>query len=104
LPVRIRKDDVVLVLSGNDRGKRGKVLRVYPDKNTAIVQGVNFHKKHTRPTKMRQESGVLEKETPIHISNLKVICPKCGRPARTSHVETADGRRERICKKCGEII
>jgi len=104
LPLKIRKDDLVVVLTGNDSGKRGKVLRVFPGKKTAVVQGINFHKKHTRPTKMRQQGGVLEKECPIHVSNLKVICPKCGQPARTSHVVSGEDRRERVCKKCGEII
>jgi large subunit ribosomal protein L24 len=104
LALRVRKDDVVVVLTGDDRGKRGKVLKVFPGKSTAIVQGVNFHKKHARPTKARQESGVIEKEVPIHVSNLKVVCPKCGKPARMSHAEGAEGRRERICKKCGETI
>ncbi|MFQ5907026.1 MAG: 50S ribosomal protein L24 [bacterium] len=102
--MRIRKDDLVVVLTGDDRGRRGKVLKVFPGKKTAVVQGINFQKKHTRPTKMRQEAGVLEKEGPIHVSNLKVICPKCGQPARMSHLVSREGARERICKKCGEII
>lgn len=104
MPTKIRRDDLVVVLTGNDSGKRGRVLKVFPDKKTAIVQGINFRKKHTRPTKMRQQGGVLEKEGQIQLSNLKVVCPKCGRPARTSTTLSADGKRERICKKCGEMF
>jgi large subunit ribosomal protein L24 len=104
LPTKIRRDDLVVVLTGNDSGKRGRVLKVFPDKNKAIVQGINFRKKHTKPTKMRQQGGILEKEGQIHVSNLKVVCPKCGRPARTSTTLSADGKRERICKKCSEMI
>jgi large subunit ribosomal protein L24 len=94
----------VVVLTGNDRGKRGKVLKVFPGKNTAIVQGIKFHKRHTKPTKMKQQGGILEKEGPIQLSNLKLICPKCGAPARTARTETVEGKNERMCKKCGEII
>jgi large subunit ribosomal protein L24 len=103
---KIVKSDTVLVLSGNDRGKTGKVLKVFPNKNRAVVEGVNLIKKHSRPTRDLPQGGIIEKEGPIHISNLKVICPKCNRPTRIGVRILEDKSKVRYCKhsNCNEII
>jgi large subunit ribosomal protein L24 len=96
----VKKNDTVLVLSGKDRGKQGKVLRVNPSKGTAIVERVNLGKKHTRANPQRNvKGGILERETPIKISKLQVVCPSCGEPTRTGKHHTEAGS-SRYCKKC----
>jgi large subunit ribosomal protein L24 len=96
----VKKGDNVVVLSGKDRGKQGKVLRVNPVKGTAIVERVNFLKKHTRPNPQRNiQGGILEREAPIKLSNLQVICPSCNQPARTGTHRTESGAT-RYCRKC----
>ncbi len=103
---KVVKNDTVLVLSGNYRGKTGKVLKVFPKENKVIVEGVNFIKKHMRPTQQFPQGGIFEKEAPIHISNVKVICPKCNRPTRVGIRILEDKSKVRYCKHqdCGEII
>lgn len=103
---KIVKSDTVVVLSGNDRGKTGKVLKVFPDKNQAVVEGVNMIKKHSRPTQQLPQGGIIEKEGPINVSNLKVVCPKCNRPTRVGVRILEDKSKVRYCKHpdCGEII
>lgn len=103
---KIVKSDTVVVLSGNDRGKTGKVLKVFPDKNQAVVEGVNMIKKHSRPTQQLPQGGIIEKEGPINVSNLKVVCPKCNRPTRVGARILEDKSKVRYCKHpdCGEII
>jgi len=96
----VKKGDTVVVLSGKDRGKQGKVLRVSATKGTAIVERVNFFKKHTKPNPQKNiQGGILERESPIQISKLQVICPSCNEPARTGMHRTAEGST-RFCKKC----
>jgi large subunit ribosomal protein L24 len=96
----VRKGDNVLVLSGRDAGKQGKVLRVNATKATAIVERVNFLKKHTRPNPAKnQKGGILERESPMPIAKLQVICPSCNQPARFGSHRTADGS-VRFCRKC----
>jgi large subunit ribosomal protein L24 len=103
---KIVKSDTVVVLSGNDRGKTGKVLKVFPDKNQVVVEGVNMIKKHSRPTQQLPQGGIIEKEGPINVSNLKVVCPKCNRPTRIGVRILEDKSKVRYCKHpdCGEII
>jgi len=103
---KIVKSDNVLVLSGNDRGKTGKVLKIFPDKGRAVVEGINLIKKHTKPTQELPQGGIVEKEGPVNISNLKVICPKCNEPTRIGIKILEDKSKVRYCKntKCGEII
>ncbi len=103
LKFKIRKNDRVQVITGKDRGKVGKVLRVIPRKSRAIVEGVNIVKKHQKPTPGSQ-GGIIEKESSIHISNLMLICPKCTDPVRVGFKILEDGSKVRICKKCGEVI
>ena len=97
----IRKNDEVVVLSGKDRGKKGKVLRVIPSKGTAVVERVNLLKKHTRKNPQKnQQGGILEREAPISLGKLQVVCPSCDKPTRIGSKTTADGERSRVCKNC----
>ncbi|RMH15590.1 MAG: 50S ribosomal protein L24 [Acidobacteria bacterium] len=99
---KIKKNDQVLVIAGRDRGVRAKVLRVQPRRGTAIVERVNLVKKHTRPNPQRQiQGGILEREAPIRLSNLMVICPDCNEPTRIGKKRLPDGAAVRVCKKCG---
>jgi large subunit ribosomal protein L24 len=105
----IRKEDQVLVISGNHRGRKGKVLKLFPERDRVIVEGVNFIKRHTRPTQRNPQGGIVEKEAPIHVSNLMLVCSKCNTPTRVNfQVRSADGKasrnKARICKNCGEMI
>ena len=100
---RIRKDDEVVVLSGREKGKRGKVLRVYVDRHRALVQGVNMIKRHTRPS-AGQPGGIVEKEAPLHVSNLAHVDPGGGGPTRIGFKRLEDGRKVRFAKKSGEVI
>jgi large subunit ribosomal protein L24 len=101
---KVRKNDTVKLLSGKDKGKTGKVITVFPDAERAIVQAVNMVKKHTRRTREDQQGGVIQKESPIHVSNLMVVCQKCGKPTRVGFSRLSDGTKTRICKRCKEII
>ena len=96
----VKKDDTVVVLTGKDRGKSGKILKVIPKKQRVIVEGVNLIKKHQKPTQANPEGGIINKEAPIHISNVLIFCPKCGKGVRTRKKIDGD-RKIRICVKCG---
>lgn len=102
--LHIRKGDNVLILSGKDKGKKGKVIKVRPKDGKVIVEGVNIVKKHARPTPKVPQGGIREMEAPIHCSNAMVICPACHQPTRVSRRVDAEGIRRRTCKKCGEDI
>lgn len=103
--LHIKKDDQVIVTAGKDRGKSGKVLRVFPDENRAVVESVNFIKRHTRANPQKGiKGGVAEREAAIHLSNLQVICRECGKPSRVGFSVLTDGKKVRICKKCGGTI
>jgi len=98
--MHIRTGDTVEVLSGKDKGKRGRVLRVSPLKGTAIVERVNFLKKHERPNPQKNsQGGIVDREAPIRVDKLMLVCPSCGEPSRTGSHRTADGGT-RFCKKC----
>ena len=99
---KIKKNDQVLVLAGKDRGARGRVMRVLSSAGKAVVEHVNMVKRHTRPNPQQGiQGGILEKEGPVQISNLMVICPECGEPSRLGRKILEDGRSQRLCKKCG---
>jgi len=100
----VKKNDLVVVIAGKDKGKRGKVLKVIPKLDRALVEKLNFVKRHTKPGRASKQGGILERENPIHVSNLMLVCSKCDRPARVSHSRLADGRKVRVCKKCGEVL
>ena len=102
--MKVVKNDTVLVISGNYKGKKGKVLKVFPKEQRVIVEGVNFIKKHTRPTQKNQQGGIVEREAPVHISNLMVVCPKCDVPSRIGRKVLENGKHIRICRSCGEML
>ncbi len=102
--MHVRKGDKVLVSTGDEKGKKGKVLKVLEDKDKAIVEGVNFVKRHTRPNQKNPQGGIVEKEAPMHASNLRIVCPGCGESAGVSRKRDADGRLRRVCKSCGETV
>lgn len=102
--MHIRKGDKVLVISGEDRGKQGKVLKVFAKEERAIVEGLNLIKRHTRPSSRNQQGGIIEKEAPVHVSNLRVVCPGCGEAAGISRRRDEEGRIQRHCKACNETI
>ncbi len=105
MPCHVRKDDTVLVLSGKQAQSRGRVLRVYPKTERAVVEGVNFIKKHTKPNPGRNiKGGIVEREASVHISNLMVVCPECSKPTRVAHKVFDDGDRLRVCRKCQGIL
>lgn len=101
---RLRKGDQVKVISGNERGKEGEVLEVVTDKDRVLIRGVNFVKRHQRPTARQREGGIIEREGSIHISNVMVICPECDRPARIGFKLNEDGEKMRLCRKCEEMF
>lgn len=100
----IKKNDKVMVLAGKERGKIGAVLKVEAEKQRAIVEKVNMVKRHTRPGGSNAQGGIVEKEAPLHISNLMLVCNRCAEPARIGKKILEDGSKVRICKKCGELI
>jgi large subunit ribosomal protein L24 len=102
--MHVHRDDNVKVLAGRDRGKTGRVLHVFTKEDRVLVEKVNMVKRHTRPNQQVPQGGIVEKEAPIHVSNLIIICNKCGKQTRVAHKTLADGRKVRLCKKCGEIL
>ena len=101
--MNIRRDDTVIVLSGKDKGKKGKVLVADPKGGKVIVEGVSIAKRHTKPRKQGEEGGIIQRETPIYASKVMLVCPKCGKPTRVGHT-VIDGEKVRACKKCGAAI
>jgi len=101
---RIKKNDIVFVRAGRDRGKTGKVLAVLPRRDRAIVEGVNFVKKHTRKTREDQQGGVIQKESTINLSNLSLFCKGCNRPTKIGFDVLKDGQKTRFCKRCKEVF
>jgi large subunit ribosomal protein L24 len=101
--VHVRTGDTVMVLSGKDRGKRGKVLRVLPEKGRVVVEGVNVVKRHTRPSQKVLQGGIIDKENPVAASTVMLVCPSCHKPTRVGHLELEE-RKVRRCKKCGEVV
>jgi large subunit ribosomal protein L24 len=98
--LKIRKGDRVRVLSGKDRGKEGVVMRSLPSQNKVIVEGVNIAKKHQKPTRYTMQGGIIDKDMPMHVSNVAILCPKDG-PTRVGYKFDNDGVKVRVCKKCG---
>ena len=101
--MNIKKDDKVIVLSGKDKGKEGKVLVADPKALKVIVEGVNVATKLQKPMKQGQEGGIIKVETPIYVSKVQLVCPKCGKATRVGHA-VVDGKKVRTCKKCGAEV
>ena len=100
----VRKDDIVKVIAGKDRGKQGKILRVFPKEGRLTVERVNMIKRHTRPTRQTQQGGIIEREGKLHISNVMLVCSRCNRGVRVGHRFLEDGKKVRICRACGEVL
>ncbi len=105
-PVRIhlKKNDLVEVLTGKESGKTGKILKVLRDKNQVVVEKVNMIKRHSRPSPTTGQGGIIEKEAPLHVSKVMLICPKCAKAGRFRITTTADQKKSRVCRKCKELI
>ena len=101
--LKIKKNDKVVVLSGKDRGKSGKVLGTVPSERKVVVEGINVVTCHIKPRKQGEEGGIIQRETPIYASKVMLVCPKCGKPTRVGHT-VIDGEKVRACKKCGAAI
>ncbi len=103
--MNIRRDDTVLVTAGRERGKTGKVRQVLPQEDRVIVEGVNIVKRHMKPrSTTARQAGIVEKEAPLHVSNVALLCPKCDKPTRIGHRFLPDGTKVRFCKRCGEQV
>lgn len=102
--MKIRKNDTVLVIAGRDRGKKGKVRVAIPKKERLLVDGINMIKKHARPTGQARQAGIIEREAPIHVSSVMLLCEKCSKPARIGRRLLVDGKKVRFCKACGEVV
>jgi large subunit ribosomal protein L24 len=107
--MKIKKNDFVMIIAGNDKGKTGKVLKVFPEKNRVIIEGVNIRKRHRKPTQKNPQGGIFEKEAPIHISNIMIIDPKTNEPSRIGakiilDEKTGKKKSARISKKSGEML
>jgi large subunit ribosomal protein L24 len=103
--MHIKKNDTVYVLSGKARGKTGKVLKIFLDKEKAIIEGLNYIKKHTKPNPQKNvKGGILNKESPVHVSNLMVVCKRCNKHKRVKYNIAKDGRKIRICRNCNELL
>ena len=100
----IRKNDTVLVISGKDKGKKGKVRFAYPKDKTLIIEGVNFIKRHAKATRQARQAGVIELEAPVHISKVMLLCDKCGKPTRIGFRFLENSKKVRFCKSCLEVI
>lgn len=107
MTMRIKKEDIVEVIAGNDRGARGRVLRVIPRENRVVVETVNIRKKHQRPMQAGRgqvQAGIIQFEAPIHASNVMLVCPQCDKRTRVGIRRDEEGKRIRVCKECGEDI
>ena len=102
--MKIRKNDTVLIVAGKDRGKSGKVRFAYPKDEQLLVEGINFIKRHTRARGTVRQAGIIEREEPIHVTNVMLLCSKCNHPTRVGSRFLADGRKIRVCRSCGEVI
>jgi large subunit ribosomal protein L24 len=102
--LNLKKGDLVMVMAGKEKGKTGRILRILTKKDRAIVEKINFVKRHQRPTGQQRQGGIIEKESPLRLSNLMLVCDNCNRPVRLGMKVLEDGKKARHCKKCGEIV
>jgi large subunit ribosomal protein L24 len=104
MSLHIKKNDSIVVISGKEKGKRGRVLSVSPSKESLIIEKINMIKKHMKPSRKYTQGGIIEKEAPIHMSNVMLICPKCTKPTRIGNTSLQGGKKVRVCKKCREVM
>jgi len=102
--MKIRKGDTVVIIAGKDKGKRGKVRRAWPDEERVTVDGLNMIKRHSRARRAARQAGIIELEAPVHVSNVMLVCEKCGKPTRVNFRFLDDGKKVRICNSCQEMI
>jgi large subunit ribosomal protein L24 len=102
--LRVKRDDTVQILAGRERGKRGKVREVHVKDDRVIVAEINIAKRHMKPGRNARQAGIIDVEQPLHISNVGIVCAKCDRPVRIGARQLEDGRRVRVCKRCGEQL
>ncbi|MEW6601220.1 MAG: 50S ribosomal protein L24 [Nitrospirota bacterium] len=100
----LKKNDTVLIITGDEKGKKGRVLSVDPGKNRLLVERLNIIKKHMKPSKKYSQGGIIEKEAPFHMSNVMLVCPKCSKPTRIGNSILENGKKIRSCRKCGEVV
>lgn len=101
--LNVKKGDTVVVLSGKDKGKQGKIIQALPKKSQVIVEDVNKVKRHTKPSLKAPQGGILAKEMPLNVCKVQLVCPACNKPTRIAH-KSVDGKNLRVCKKCGEVV
>ena len=104
MALNLRKNDNVMIIAGKERGTTGKILKVLSEKDRAIIERLNLVKRHTKPRGPQQPGGIVEKEASIHVSNLMLMCDRCNAPVRYGHKILGDGKKVRICRRCGETI
>lgn len=102
--MRIRKNDQIVVTAGKDRGKQGRVMKVYPQEGRLLVEKVNYRKVAVRKTQTNPKGGIVEMEGSLHISNVQLVCPRCSKPTRVAYTILADGTKQRSCKECHEVL
>lgn len=102
--MRLKKNDLVEILTGKEKGKTGKVMKVFREQNQVLVEKVNLIKRHTRPSPTTGQGGIVEKEAPLNVSKVKLICPKCATATRFRMTKTGEGKKVRVCIKCKEMI
>ena len=102
--MKLKKNDTVAVLTGKDRGKKGKILKMFAEQGTAIVENVNQAKKHMRKTRDNPKGGIILRENPVQLSNIALVCPRCAKVTRVGFMILTDGSKKRVCKKCKEIL
>jgi large subunit ribosomal protein L24 len=104
VPIHLKKNDLVEVRTGKEAGKTGKILKVIRDRNQVLVEKVNMVKRHSRPSPTTGQGGIIEKEGPLHVSKVMLICPKCAKAGRYGMTTTGDQKKSRVCRKCKELI
>ena len=102
--MQIKKNDNVMIISGKEKGKRGRVIAVYPSTNRLLVEKLNMIKRHTRPNQQLRQGGIVERESPLSASNVRLICSKCDKPTTVTRQDQGDGSRARVCKSCKAAI
>ena len=102
--LKLKKDDIVEVTAGREKGKKGKILAIFPDNGKVTVEKLNMLKRHTKPSAQNKQGGIVEKEGKLDISNVMLVCDKCGKGVRIKRKKLEDGKRVRICVKCGDVI
>ncbi|MFH0933034.1 MAG: 50S ribosomal protein L24 [Nitrospirota bacterium] len=100
----IKKNDTVVIITGREKGKKGRVISVFPSEDKLLIEKINIIKRHMKPSKKYTQGGIIEKEAPLHISKVMLLCPKCGKPTRIGNTVLSEGKKARACKRCREVI